>query len=231
MMKPPRLSLKTCYTKAWKAFAKWWIPICLIASVLMVFQLGPKQLAKAESSAVGQILEQIVAAFEQNDLDRIEDLVAELNETTWAYAEKVMLFALYALPFAALLSILLLSTSVMAVKNQRTRYPPGRIVVIALVNMVIAFAKLLLIFLLFPLGFFLYIKLYFVTLLMLEEALSPGKAIEKSWKMTSGNFWPLFGMAAINGTLQLAMAPTLIGLVPAIGFANTSRAAAYSILR
>ena len=230
-MHSPRLSLKACYSKAWRAFAKWWIPICLLAGILMVFQLGPKQLARAESSAVGQTIEQIVSAFEQNDLERIEDLAIELNETAWAYAQKVMTFALYALPFAAILSILLLGTSVMAVKNQRRRYPPGRVILIAGVNLVIAVVKIALIFLLLPLGLFIYIKLYFVTLLMLEEGHSPARAIKSSWQITNGDFWPLFGMMAINSLLQLALAPTIIGLIPATGFANTARAAAYSMLR
>jgi uncharacterized membrane protein len=96
--------------------------------------------------------------------------------------------------------------------------------------MAIAFIKVAVMFLLLPLGVFIYIKLYFVTLLMLEEGHSPGQAIQGSWRMTTGNFWPLFGMAVLNGTLQLALAPTLIGLVPATGFATTARAAAYSSL-
>ena len=230
-MQPPRLSLKTCYSKAWKAFAKWWIPICLVAGILMVFQIGPKQLARAESAAVGQTVEQIVSAFEQNDLERVEELAIELNETAWAYAKKVMTFALYALPFAAILTILLLCVSVMAVKNRRTRYPPGRIVLIAAVNLMLAVVKISLIFLLLPLGLFIYIKLYFVTLLMLEEGHSPARAIKSSWQITEGNLGSLFGMVAINSLLQLALAPTLIGLIPATGFANTARAAAYSMLR
>ena len=230
MIKPNRLSLKACYTQAWKAFAKWWIPICLLAGVLIVFQLGPQQLAKAESSALSQTIEQIVWAFEQNDLEQVETLVIEFEESTWIYAGKVMAFMLYALPFAAILSILLLCISIMAVKNHRTRYPLRRILLIAAVNLVLAVIKMLLLFLFLPLGFFIYIKLYFVSLLMLEEDYSPSKALQESWHMTTGNFGPLFGMVAINGALQLALTPTLVGLVPATGFATTARAAAYSSL-
>lgn len=231
MNKINQLSLKHCYSKAWKAFSNWWIPICLIAGVLMVFQLGPRQLAKTESSAMSQTLNQIITAFEQNDLERVEQLVVELNETAWAYTQKLMTFLLYALPFIAIFTTLLLCTSVMAVEGQRIRYPPGRIVLIAGVNLGLAIVKVSLMFLLLPLGLFIYIKLYFVSLLMLEEQQSPAMAIKDSWKMTAGNFWPLFGLITINGTLQLAMAPTVIGLIPATGFANTTRAAAFSILR
>jgi len=226
----PRFSLKACYSKAWKAFAKWWIPICLFAGVLMVFQLGSRKLAKAESSAMGQTLAQIVTAVEQDDLDQAEILVYELNETMLAYAKKLMVSMLYAAPFVALVAVLLICTSLMAVKDRRSRYPPKRIINVSLMHMVLAFVKVLLIFLLLPLGLFIYVKLFFVSLLMLEEGHSPAKAITESWHMTDGNFWPLLGMVAINGTFQLAMAPTIIGLVPATGFANTARAAAYSML-
>ena len=227
----PRFSLKACYSKAWKAFAKWWIPICLFAGVLMVFQLGPRQLAKAESSALGQTLKNIISAFEQDDLGRVEELVIELNEALMAYAKKLMAFMLYALPFVALSTILLLCTSLMAVEGRRRRFPPGRIVGVALANLVLALNKVSLVFLLPPLGLFIYIKLCLVTLLMLEQGLSPAEAIKASWRMTAGSFWPLFGMSAINGALQLAVAPTIIGLIRAAGFASTARAAAYSMLR
>jgi hypothetical protein len=225
------LSLKACYTKAWKSFAKWWIPICLLSGVLMVFQIGPKQLAKVESAAMAQTLSRVLEAFQQNDLEQLEDLVIELNETAWVYAKKMMAFMLYAAPIVAIFSILLLCASMMAVKDQRKHYSPWRVIVIAFVNLALAFIKVLLIFLLFPLGYYIYIKLFFVSLLMLEEGKSPSVAIQESWNMTRGNFWPLIGMVAINGLLQLAMVPTLVGLIPATGFSTTARAAAFTLLR
>ncbi len=229
-MEQPRFTLRACYSNAWKAFAKWWLPLCLLAGILMLLQIGPKQLAKVESSAMGQTLAQIVTALEQDTLDQAETLVYELNETMLAYAEKLMVFMLYAAPFVALIAVFLICTSLMAVKDRRTRYSPWRIVLVSLMHMILAFVKVLLLFLLLPLGLFIYVKLFFVSLLMLEKGHSPAEAIKESWHMTDGNFWPLLGMVAINGTFQLAMAPTIIGLVPATGFANTARAAAYSML-
>jgi len=227
----PRLSLKACYAKAWKAFAKWWIPICLIAGVLMVFELGPRQLAKAESSAMGETISQIITAFEQNDLERVEALSIELNEALLSYAKTVLTFTLYAAPIVAILTILLLCASVMAVKNQRIRYSPGHILWVALANLLVVFVKVLLLFLFLPLGVYLYIKLYFVSLAMVEEHQSLIAAIKRSWETSAGNFWPLLGMVVLNGTLQLAMVPTLVGLIPATGFANTARASAFELLR
>ncbi|MCK4563990.1 MAG: hypothetical protein KAU94_04900 [Verrucomicrobia bacterium] len=227
----PDFSLKACYAKAWKAFAKWWIPICLIAGVLMLFEFGPKQLAKAESSTVGKTIAQIIAAFEQNDLERVEELAIELNKASLAYAKIVVTFTLYAAPIVAILTILLLCASVMAVKDQRIRYSPGHILWVAFANLLVATGKVLLLFLFLPLGIYLYIKLYFVSLAMIEEQQGLIGAIKRSWHLSYGHFWPLLGIVAINGTLQLAMVPTLVGLVPASGFANTARAAAFELLR
>ncbi len=227
----PDFSLIACYAKAWKSFAKWWIPICLIAAGLMVFELGPKHLAKAESYGISQSLTGIADAIAQDDWMRVEELTAELNETVLAYAKTVATFTLYATPVVAVLTILLLCTSIMAVKDQRIRYSPWRILFVALVNALMAFVKILLLFLFLPLGIYLYIKLYFVSLAMVEEQKNLSAAIQKSWNLSTGHFWPLLGMVVLNSILQFAMVPTLIGLIPASGFATTTRAAAFAMLR
>ena len=90
------LALKPCYSKAWKSFAKWWIPICLLAGGLMVFNWIPKQFAKAESSALSQTIDKIVAAAGQDDLSQLEALTTELIETMQAYAAKLLTFSFYA---------------------------------------------------------------------------------------------------------------------------------------
>lgn len=224
-------SLKPCYSKAWKSFAKWWIPICLLAGGLMVFNWIPKQFAKAESSALSQTIDEIMIAAEQNDLNQLETLTTELIETIQAYAGKLLAFSLYAAPFVALLTVLLYCASLMAVKDRRTRYSPKGIAVVTLFQFIISALKVLFLFLLLPLGLFVYVKLLFVSLLMLEEGHSPTKAIAASRKMTTGSFWPLLGMTLINGTLQTVMALTVVGFIPASGFANTARAAAFMMLR
>ncbi|MCF7817754.1 MAG: hypothetical protein K9M54_07715 [Kiritimatiellales bacterium] len=225
------LSIKACYSKAWKAFAKWWIPICLIAGFLMAFEWIPKQFVTPDSQSLNQRVTEIVETYNQGDMDRLEVMVTELNEDLMAYAKKMVIFSLYIAPFALVFTILLLATSLMAVKNQHIRYAPKRMVVVALTHLVIAFVKVLLIFLILPLGMYVYVKLSFVSLLMLDNEQSPTAAVRESWSMTEGNFWPLFGIVAINGTLQIAMIPTVIGLIPATGISNTARAAAFTMLR
>lgn len=220
-----------CYAKAWKAFAKWWVPICLIAGGLMVFELGPKQLSKAESAAIIQTLSELAAALGQEDGLRMEALTGELFESVMDYAKTVATFTLYAIPIVAILTIVLLCSSIMAVKDRRIRYSPWRILFVALVNTLMAFAKILVLFLFFPLGVYLYIKLYFVSLAMVDEQQNLTEAIQQSWHLSSGHFWPLLGMVALNSILQFAMVPTVIGLIPASGFTTTTRTAAYAMLR
>lgn len=231
MNAPQTLSIKSCYSKAWTSFAKWWIPICVIASILMVFQWIPKQLAQAESTAMHESLSNITAAFEQGDYSQLDALTEQLTATWIDYAHRVLVFSLYATPFALLLTVLLIAISLMAARNQRIKFSAGRIAAVSLAQLVFACVKMLLMFLLLPLGLFVYVKLYFISLLMLEEGGTPVAAAKESWRMTAGNFWPLFGLVAINGLLQLALIPTVIGLIPATGFANTARAAAFTLLR
>ena len=231
MNNPPSLSLKKCYSKAWKSFAKWWIPLCLVAGFLMLFEWVPKQLAKAETQAFNQTLSEVATALENDDMAQLEEGLDVLAESLSAYTAKLLAFSLYAAPFVALLSVLLVGISLAAVKNRRQRFTPKQIATVALVQLVLAFSKILLLFVFFPLGVFIYIKLYFVSLLMLEGNPSPGAAIKGSWNMAAGNFWPLFGLVAINGLLQFALALTLIGFIPATGFVGTVRAAAFTMLR
>jgi hypothetical protein len=164
-------------------------------------------------------------------MNEVEQRALELVDAYLVYSKKLIRVMLYAAPLVALLTILLLGASVMAVKDQRTNYSPGHIIVVAFMNLVITTFKILFLFLFLPLGLFIYIKLYFVSLLMLEERKGPADAIRDSWKMTSGHFWPLLGMATINGIFQMVMVPTIIGLVPATGFATTARTAAFALLR
>jgi len=85
--------------------------------------------------------------------------------------------------------------------------------------------------LVFTLGIYLYIKWLFVSFVLLEEEASIGEAVRRSSALTKGNFFPLLGLVVLNGVIQLISLPTIIGIIPATGFVNTVRAAAYVSLR
>ena len=230
-VKPSEFSLAECYSKAWSAFSKWWIPLCFLSGALMLFECAPKHLVRAEIPALIQSGTQVFNAIEQDDFILAETILIELNDSLYTYVKAAAVWTLYATPIIAILTIVLLCTSIMAVKDQRIRYSPWRLLWVSFLNILVAFMKVLLLFLFLPLGIYIYIKLYFVCLVMVDEQQGLRGAIKRSWKLSSGHFWPLLGMVALNGTFQMIMIPTIIGLIPASGFANTARAAAFELLR
>ncbi|MBI9020351.1 MAG: glycerophosphoryl diester phosphodiesterase membrane domain-containing protein [Verrucomicrobia bacterium] len=226
------LSLKTCYALAWKSFSKWWIPLCLISAFILVFEVVPRIMLRPETAALEQKLLEGVSAFRSGTLEELEAVLFEARSIVWIYTIKLskLLFAL--LPFIALLSMILLAWSNAAVKGRRNERSPGRMLTITGVHLLLTLVKgLAFAFFILP-GFYLYIRLLFVTLIMLEEnETGMMDAIRESWTLTRGNFRALLTLVCLNGTLQLVVSPTLIGLIPATGFANTARASAYQMLK
>jgi len=162
----------------------------------------------------------------------METMLLDAQVLVWAYAVKLSKLLLAAFPFIALLSMILLTWANAAVKDRRNKNSSGRMLTITGVHLLLAFVKgLAFAFFILP-GFYLYVRLLFVTLILLEEKeTGMVEAVRKSWAMTDGNFWNLLTLVCLNGTLQLAVSPTIIGLIPATGFANTARAAAYQMLK
>jgi hypothetical protein len=113
----------------------------------------------------------------------------------------------------------------------RKKQTSGRILYISGVHVLLAIIKALAMVLVLPLGIYLYIKWLFVSFILLEEDASIGEAVRRSSELTKGNFFPLLGLVTLNSAIQLISLPTLIGIIPATGFVNTVRAAAYVALR
>jgi hypothetical protein len=159
---------------------------------------------------------------------QIERASAEVREQSIQLLNNIVKFTLYFLPVIAILTVILLMYANWAAKNKKEkRKPVHSIVYITFVNIVVVFViAIAFVFLIVP-GLYLYIKLLFVSLVMLEAKKGGIDAIKLSWRMTSGNFWPLFALMALNTLLQAALTITIIGVIPATGFANTARAAAF----
>jgi hypothetical protein len=216
---------------AWRAFSKWWIPLCLISAVLCAVELWPRLMLRTQQAQLSRTLEQTVTAFRQGDSARLEARAEELNRQLRSYAGTTLRWTLYAFPLLALLTVILLMWAGFATRNRRGRSRPfGRLCTIALVHVALAFVKLGAFLLLIVPGVWLYIRLLFVSLIMLEENCGAAEAIRRSWRMTRGVFTELFLLVCCNSVLQLLSVPTLIGVVPATGFANTARAAAFRML-
>ena len=226
------LSLKKCYSLSWKSFSKWWIPLCLISAFILLFEIGPRIMLHPETVALKQAFSDVVAVVETGTLEEIEAMLVEAQAESWAYALKLSKLLLAALPFIALLSITLLIWANAAVKDRRNGTTPKQLLHVTGVHLLLTLVKgLAFAFFILP-GFYLYVRLLFVTLILLEEKeIRMMDAVRKSWAMTTGNFWSLLTLICVNGTVQFMVLPTVIGLVPVSGFANTARAAAYQMLK
>jgi hypothetical protein len=226
-----KLSVIGCYVLAWRCFSKWWIPLCVISGIVVVFQIIPRILVRADVNELEATTRSLVTAVLQNDLAELEEISAKVAAQTGVLMRKLTTYGLYLFPIVALLTIILLMYANWAVKNrQEARRPLPTLVYIAFVHVMLAIAKLSAFFFFFVPGAYLYIKLLFVSLIMLETKKGASAAIRISWRMTSGNFWRLFLLVLMNTGIQLLALPTIIGEIPVTGFANTARAAAFRMI-
>ena len=223
-----KLSVIDCYTLAWRSFSKWWIPLCLISGIVVIFQIIPRTLVHDEVRELRTSASSFINAFSENDRDRLEELSQKVAAQTGTLLRKLIRLGLYVFPLVCLFTVILLMYANWAVKNRKdTKRPFYCLVYIAFVHVILAAGKLLAFFLLFFPGFYLYIKLLFVSLIMLEGEKSAMAAVKISWQITRGNFWKLLLLVLMNTALQLVALPTIIGVIPVTGFANTARAAAF----
>jgi len=226
-----KLSVIACYGLAWRSFSKWWIPLCLISGMIVVFQLLPQLLVRSDVNRLTSTAYALATALSQNDLDKAEEASSELTAQATALLHKLARFILYLFPLVALLTVILLMYANWAVRDTRGRRRPlAALMYIAVVHVVLAMGKLVAFLFCFLPGAYLYIKLLFVSLIMLEEKTGAAAAIGISWRMTRGNFWRLFLLMLMNTGIQMLAVPTVIGAIPATGFANTARAAAFRMI-
>jgi len=138
-----KLSVIGCYVLAWRSFSKWWIPLCVISGIVVVFQIVPRILVRADVNELGATTRSLVTAVLQNDLAESEEISAEVAAQTGVLMRKLTTYGLYLFPIVALLTIILLMYANWAVKNrQEARGPLPTLVYIAFVHVMLAIAKL-----------------------------------------------------------------------------------------
>ncbi|MGB2824400.1 MAG: hypothetical protein WBF17_25720 [Phycisphaerae bacterium] len=225
------LSVGACYALAWRSFSKWWIPLCLISGVIVVFQLVPQLLVRSDVNELQVAAYTLATAVSQNDAAKVQEISSKLTAQMAELAHKLARLALLTFPLIGLLTVVLLMYANWAVRDRHERRRPLAVLMyIALVHVVLAIGKLAAFLFCFVPGAYLYIKLLFVSLIMLEEKKGAAEAIAISWRMTRGNFWRLFLLILMNTGIQMLSVPTIIGAIPATGFANTARAAAFRMI-
>lgn len=214
--------------EAWRSFRKWWIPICIVAALIVLFNILPRILAWDELQAVRAGSSEMIAAATEMDVYEMARRADRLNRLLLAAAEEFVHYIPLILPLTALLTIVLLLYAKRAVKLERRNMalPLGRVIYAALVHFLLALIKAVAFLCCILPGVYIYIKLYFVPLGMLDGC-SATDAVRRSWRLSRGNFWQILAIVFINGSIQILAFPSIIGAIPATGYANTVRAAAY----
>lgn len=223
------LNIVECFSTAWKSFRKWWIPICLVAALVIVFNILPRILAQQEIQAVAQGGTKMMHATTEMDIIEMEAAAYDLQGRLIVFAREFLGYIPLILPLTAVLTIILLLYANRAAASERRsmRLPLWKVLHTALIHFLLALVKAAAFLCCIVPGVYLYIKLYFVPLIMLDHKCGASQAVRRSWIMTEGNFWRLFTLVAINGTIQIVALPSIIGAIPATGYANTVRATAY----
>jgi len=224
------LNLTQCYRFAWKGFKKGWIILCLISALIVAFEVVPRIAVNSDYQSLKSTGISLVKAMLRNDRAAVARITPLVKYQSSLLSRRLLRITLYAFPFIALLTIILLMRANYSVKGTDTAGKKNSIpalLYISLAHVVMAILKLAAFFLLIIPGVFLYIRLLFVSLIMLEEELDFLPAIKRSWAITRGSFFRLFLLVMINSILQITAAFTIVGLIPVTGFVNTVRAAAH----
>ncbi len=225
------LNLKFCYIHAWKGFSKAWAVLCLISSFIVVFNLIPRIMVHPQFALMKNTFVDFSDAVLKDDRVTASLLASAIQEQIVYFTGRIVKIGLILFPVVALLTILLIMHANQAVKLEKSaRKSFADLAWIALVHVILAIIKCFAFFLLIVPGIILYVRLFFVPLLLLEENISVKIALRKSWRLTRGHFFKLFLLIFYNTLIQIAAMFTIIGLIPVNGFINTVRAAAFHML-
>ncbi len=142
MGRPKQLDIMACYQLAWKSFAKWWIPLCLISAGILVFKLGPKL---ATGGSMGMLNDGVACcvAIMRGDQRTAEDLSYKLRQDTKTFVRKFIRYSGMAMPFVFVLWSVLLLFANRAVKDSKKKQSILRILSVAVWRLMLAILKLL----------------------------------------------------------------------------------------
>lgn len=227
----PTISVIDCYRSGWRAFAKWWIPICLISGIIFGFNILPRLMVSDDVSEVTTSLRELVEyAADQNTVG-MERAWFQISQTFTALGFKLAKWTGVAMPFVAVFTALLLIVANFAVKDEKEKLSVAYTLYLAGVNVILAVVRVVPFFLFIVPGIYIYVKLFFVSLVMIECKCGAREAAVTSWRMTGGhNFWPLTILLMMNVGVNAVAGVTVIGLIPSVGFTNTAKAYAFQTL-
>jgi len=216
------------YRTAWRSFAKWWVSLCLVAGVVVALELIPRLLVLGDVVKLFTLSMQSFMAMASGDIDALEPLAEQMTPLLDAVQTKFMVSLGIAIPVVAALTVVLLIVAVNAVRDGSLSRPSIlRTLQISGAQVAMSIVCTFGLFLLVIPGLYLYVRLYFVSLILVDSPCSVRGAIVRSFSLTRGHLVDLGVLVLVNSFIQLASLPTIIGAIPVTGFASTARAVAY----
>jgi len=227
-----KIDIIECYRFAWNSFTKKWLILCFISGLIVGLEVIPRIVTLPEWNSLYRSSEKLMLSILKGDQAQFY-IIAPLVKLKASYlVHKLLKYTLPVVPLLALLTIILLlqANRTTKISGSDTPKPFTFLLYIALIHIMLSIIKMAAFIIFIVPGIYLYIRLLFVSLVMLDQNKGVWSSIKKSYKMTMGNFWRLLFLVIINTLIQLGASFTLIGLIPATGFVNTVRAAAFRTL-
>lgn len=223
-----RISVIECYRQGWRSFSKWWIPISLISGVIFVFNILPRMMVSEDVSEVTENLRLFVSSTADANTVGMEQAWLRIGEQLTYLGFNLLRWTAFAMPFIAVCTALLFIVANFAVKDRKEQQGVAYTLYLAGVNVILAFVRVVPFFLFIVPGIYIYVKLFFVSLVMIESKCGARQAAATSWRMTGGpHFWPLTVLLMMNVGVNAVAGVTVIGLIPSVGFTTTARTAAF----
>jgi len=230
--RPFKLSVISCFGHGARSFAGWWLPLCLVSGLVVATNLLPRLLVLDDVGALVDQAGQWFGSLLAFDFAACESETEALSRQTRAVMLGLAKYSLLLLPLAAVLTVVLFMIANWAARGGADRRRrPLRVLLISAANVGVTLVVALGFLLLIVPGAWLYVRLSFFSLVMLDDpAATVLGACRASFALTRGSFWPLLVLYLAGALIVSLSAITVIGLIPATGFASTARAAAFRAL-
>lgn len=248
------MSLSLCFQEAWRGFKGWWMPLCLLAAIIVVMSHSwlIQHLLHDEITALQPCIDTYTTWRADVMAGRIPldqafvSLTDQLSEVMaqpeiQAAIRNLVISVLWVLGGIALLvcalHVVMVIVSKASVQTRREditlRRDLARTALFTLSYIVLAFMKIVPIMCCCVLpGLYIYLRLYVTDFIITERSPNPFKAAAESWRLTRGNLLPLAVLFAVTlATHLLSLLTYGLAEIPFRPFEYTLRAAAYRQLR
>jgi hypothetical protein len=238
----PNIQVSKAFAEAWKGFKGWWIPLCIISSILFFSQKWLPALVIQEFSEVRivdsykqeyQILSQKLDSGSNPAyaISHFMEQIAQLNNSpeTQMLFKKILGFMGMLFLFVCVLHVIIILMSKFSVSTGKERIKDhiGKPFKLTPSYILLTIIKIIPFLFCFIPGFYFYVKLYFTGFIITEKSVNPFTAMVKSWKMTNGIFWPTFAIFMVTLVIDFLSLITIIGFIPGTPFKYTLRASLY----